>query len=193
MLSDWGEPDVLDSISCCDYDPEAERYAIARRWSVSVVITGASQQQRAGGKHAVYYALSVIISLDSMNGGAPSLSGNRGLPGDGGGGGTGDGGGGDTQAQVSYFINRRFSRFVALHGQLMDELPTCVLPTLPQAPLWGLRAVQSSELVADRVLHLQTYLDLLLEREETKRAEALFEFLELNSCFQLLVRLTSEA
>ena len=85
MLSDWGEPDVLDSISCCDYDPEvcmhvlcvdvawhgslfffvffcffvptyahsslspafsvqAERYAIARRWSVSVVITGMSPQ-----------------------------------------------------------------------------------------------------------------------------------------------------
>ena len=82
----------------------------------SLTMAGASQQQRAGGKHAVYYALSVIISLDSMNGGAPSLSGNRGLPGDGGGGGTGDGGGGDTQAQVSYFINRRFSRFVALHG-----------------------------------------------------------------------------
>ena len=84
MLSGWGEPDVLDSISCCDYDPEvcmhvlcvdvawhgslflvffcffvptyahsslspafsvqAERYAIARRWSVSVVITGMSPQ-----------------------------------------------------------------------------------------------------------------------------------------------------
>ena len=33
----------------------------------------------------------------------------------------------------------------------------------------------------------------LLEREDTKRAEALFDFLELNSCFQLLIRLTSEA
>jgi hypothetical protein len=33
----------------------------------------------------------------------------------------------------------------------------------------------------------------LLERDDTKRAEALFEFLELNSCFQLLARLATES
>ena len=33
----------------------------------------------------------------------------------------------------------------------------------------------------------------LLERDDTKRAEALFGFLELNSCFQLLARLATES
>jgi hypothetical protein len=41
----------------------------------------------------------------------------------------------------------------------MDELPTSVLPPLPQAHTWNFIAAQSSELVGDRVLLLQTYLE----------------------------------
>ena len=44
------------------YDGEAERFALVRGWSVSAWITGATHQQRAAGKHAVFYALRVSIS-----------------------------------------------------------------------------------------------------------------------------------
>ena len=84
-------------------------------------------------------------------------------------------------------------QYVALHGQLMEELPYCILPILPQrmSPAWSAGFFFDSDpaqIVSDRVLHLQTYLSALLQRPETRRSEALFEFLELNSSYQLLAR-----
>ena len=42
-ITDWTVPDVRDSVSCYDapeYDPEAERFSLIQKWSVSVMITG---------------------------------------------------------------------------------------------------------------------------------------------------------
>jgi hypothetical protein len=82
---------------------------------------------------------------------------------------------------------------MSLHAQLLEELPTTILPPLQQSSGWSpfRSAASSSELVYDRVMILQTYLSKLLERHDTKHAEALFEFLELNSVFQLLAHLAA--
>mmetsp|Transcript_51180 Transcript_51180/g.82778 ORF Transcript_51180/g.82778 Transcript_51180/m.82778 type:complete len:150 (+) Transcript_51180:3-452(+) len=149
------------------------------------MITGATQQQRIGGRSAVFYALQVSIALSDPHAHTDTPLHTHKQP--------------QTQSHtpipISFTINRRFSKFVALHGQLMEELPTTMLPSLPQVTVWSsaFKVATSTEVVSDRVLLLQTYLSALLERDDTKRAEALFEFLELNSCFQLLARLATES
>ena len=49
-----------------------------------------------------------------------------------------------------------------------------------------------TDLVCDRVSMLHDYLAALLDHAQARRAEALFDFLELNAVFQLLARLVHE-
>ncbi|EKX42313.1 hypothetical protein GUITHDRAFT_164140 [Guillardia theta CCMP2712] len=134
-----------------------DRYERMRDWNVTVQISGASHQKRAGGRAHVYYGIDVTVQF-----------------------------GDETSDCVSYTITRRFSRFLFLHLQLLREFPQLRLPHI-EGGGWNIfRHQLSADFIAERMIHLQHYMSELIAHEEARLSESVFEFLELNSWQVLL-------